>query len=656
MEEEPRSALVFRFGVFEADLASGELRKQGSKIRLQEQPFRILVMLLDRAGKVVSREEICRNLWPPDTFVDFEQGVGTAIKKLRQALHDDAETPRYIETLPKRGYRFIAAVEKAGDPALLPNASAPSAQVLQLSSATPEFAATEAVGSPSEVSTIPKHVVLSRRVRILALAAVLLTALGTWLAVDGVRIWQQRQLGARRIESLAVLPLENVSGDQQQDYFADGMTDQLIASLARVGALRVISRTSVMHYKGSRKTLPEVARELNVDAVVEGTVMRSGDRVRISVQLIQAATEKHLWGETYERDLRDILVLQSWAVRTITDQIRIKLTSEERAQLAKTRPVDPEAYEAYLKGLQNLAKFTPESCQKAIDWFRQASAKDPEYALTYDGLAYSYIVQSNWPLAPSASMPEARKAAQKALDLDDALPGAHTSLAIVLFAWDWDRLAAEREVKRALQLNPNYARAYWVRAWLSRAIGRFDEAISDNEAARRLDPLAMESSILLGSTLYYARRYDQAIQQFRNVLDMHSENWLARLYLGLAYQQKGRLTAALGEFERAKATAGPVPDILGPLGFAYALSGKQDEARTTLAELKRQAETAYTPAYNMALVCIGLDDKDQAFAWLEKAYAEHSGILTELRNDPNLDGLRSEPRFRNLIGRVGLPL
>jgi tetratricopeptide (TPR) repeat protein len=434
------------------------------------------------------------------------------------------------------------------------------------------------------------------------------------------------------------------------------MTDQLIASLARVGALRVISRTSVMHYKGSRKTLPEVARELNVDAVVEGTVMRSGDRVRISVQLIQAATEKHLWGETYERDLRDILVLQSWAVRTITDQIRIKLTSEERAQLAKTRPVDPEAYEAYLKGLQNLAKFTPESCQKAIDWFRQASAKDPEYALTYDGLAYSYIVQSNWPLAPSASMPEARKAAQKALDLDDALPGAHTSLAIVLFAWDWDRLAAEREVKRALQLNPNYARAYWVRAWLSRAIGRFDEAISDNEAARRLDPLAMESSILLGSTLYYARRYDQAIQQFRNVLDMHSENWLARLYLGLAYQQKGRLTAALGEFERAKATAGPVPDILGPLGFAYALSGKQDEARTTLAELKRQAETAYTPAYNMALVCIGLDDKDQAFAWLEKAYAEHSGILTELRNDPNLDGLRSEPRFRNLIGRVGLPL
>jgi len=292
-----------------------------------------------------------------------------------------------------------------------------------------------------------------------------------------------------------VLPLENLTGDKEEDYFADGMTEALITDLGKIRELRVISRTSAMQYKGAKKPLPQIGRELNVDAVVEGAVVRSGGRVRITAKLIQAATDKQLWDETYERDLRDVLTLQGDVALDITNEIKIKLTRQEQASFASARPVNPDAYEAYLKGRYYAARFTSDGAQKATEYFRQAMTIDPGYALTYDGLAYNYTLQSNWPLPPNEAMPKARDAAKKALELDDSLAGAHTSLAIVLLPYDWNRSAADRELQRALEINSSNARAHYARAWFWTSIGRFDEALSENRRAQELDPLAVETSV-----------------------------------------------------------------------------------------------------------------------------------------------------------------
>ena len=487
-----------RFGVFEVDLRGGELRKHGLRIRLQAQPFQLLAMLLEHPGEMVSREDLQKKLWPADTFVDFDHGLNKAINKIRDALGDSADSPRYVETVARRGYRFLAEVRTVDGPAPhgigLVNQSLAEATIPTL----PDLA---------DKPATPRHLTLSLVWTTAVLVAVI-AVLAAW-------IYHSRSRPSTVIRSLAVLPLESLSGDAAQDYFADGMTDELITDLGKISALRVISRTSVMPYKRVRKPLTTIARELGVDAVVEGTVLRSGDRVRITAQLIEASSDKHLWAQSYEGDLRDTLTLQNQVARAIAEQIRISLNPREEGALKNTKVVNPEAYVSYLKGRYFWNKRTAEGLTKAIEYFNEAIAKDPTYGQAYAGLADSYAVLGNSDFAVLSSRDaytKAKAAATKALELDNSLGEAHTSLAFCLghFEWRWD--AAEEEYQQAIALNPGYPTAHqWYALQLS-LLGRFDEAIAEMKKAESLDPLSLVISADVADVLFAARRYDESIQ------------------------------------------------------------------------------------------------------------------------------------------------
>ncbi len=484
------------------------------------------------------------------------------------------------------------------------------------------------------------------------LAGLTLLALLLWRNRGGLR---KGVLGPSRIEAVAVLPLQNLSRDPEQEYFADGMTEALIADLAKIAALRVISRTSVMQYKGTKKPLPEIARELNVHAVVEGAVLRSGDRVRITAQLIEATTDRHLWAESYERDFRDILALQSEVARAIASEIKIKVTPQEQARLAQTRPVNPGAYEAYLKGSYYSNKRTEEAITKAIEYFEKAVEKDPGYALAYAGLADSYSLLVRYgAVQPREAMPKAKVAAQKALQFDDTLAEAHTSLAYASLHHDWNWKAAEQQFKRAIELTPNYATAHqWYARYLT-AMGRFEEAIRQVQRARELEPLSLIINSAVGYAYYFARQYDRAIEESRKALEMEPNFSRTHWNLGLAYEQKGMFEPAIAEFQQAIALSGESPVIQAALAHAYAVAGKRGEAQKALDGLKELSSRRYVPSYPIAGIYAGLGDRDQAFRWLEKAYEERDNGLPYLKVDPILDVLRRDERFAALVRRVGL--
>jgi TolB-like protein/DNA-binding winged helix-turn-helix (wHTH) protein len=433
-EDHHPAAGHLRFGVFELDLPTGELRKHGLKIRIQEQPFQVLAMLVLNAGKVVTREDLQKKLWPADTFVDFDHGLNKAINKIREALSDSAESPRYVETLSRRGYRFLAEVKDADAPVRsteLPTQTQPPGEARD----RPDVAGKLAV---------PKNLLRSHAWKISAFALLVLMAS---LAIWRLQFWKHPP---PVIRSLAVLPLESLSNEASQDYFADGMTDELISDLGQISALRVISRTSVMTYKHARKPLPQIACELNVDAVVEGTVLRSGDQVRITAQLIEAATDKHLWSQSYEGELRDTLTLQNKVASAIADQIRINLNPQEQAALKNAKFVNPQAYESFLKGRYFWNKRTADGLKVALAYFNQAVDEDPKYAQAYSGLADTYALLGDWQYAvmtPKEALPKAKAAAIKALELDGALGEAHNSLAFVLDGFDWDLDAGGKEFR-----------------------------------------------------------------------------------------------------------------------------------------------------------------------------------------------------------------
>ncbi len=458
-----------------------------------------------------------------------------------------------------------------------------------------------------------------------------------------------------RIETLAVLPLANLSGDPEQDYFADGMTEALIADLAKIGALRVISRTSAMQYKGAKKPLPEIARELNVDAVVEGSVMRVGERVRITAQLIEAATDQHLWAESYDRELCDILMLQSEVAKAIAHEIKIKLTPQEQACLTCVRQVDPEAHELYLKGRYHWNKRTDEGLHKAIDYFDRAIERDSSYAFAYAGVADCYNILGFYSLLPpKETFPKARTAAAKALEIDDVIAEAHASLAFVKLYYDWEWPAAERGFKRAIQLNPGYATAHhWYAEYLL-ASEQSDDAIAEFRRARELDPLSLIINAGVGWAFYFARQYDLATEQFKMTLDMDPNFIPARLFLGQAYQQKAMYEEAIAEFGKALDLSGSATEIMAELGHVYAVSGRKGEAQKVLDELKELSERRYVSPYGIAIVHIGLGDAEQAFAWLDRAYEERSHFMALIKVDPRLDCIRPDPRFENLLQRIGL--
>jgi TolB-like protein/DNA-binding winged helix-turn-helix (wHTH) protein/Flp pilus assembly protein TadD len=630
-----------RFGVFELDLRAGELRKHGLRVRLQEQPFQILALLLEHPGEVVTREELQKKLWPADTFVDFDHGLNKAISKIREALGDSAESPRFVETVARRGYRFLAEVKPA-DVTLV---------------RSPELA-TELLPKPGSDSRAdllgksvkPKQVLPSLAWKISAFVLLLLTAS---LAAWKLHFWNRP---SPVIRSLAVLPLESLSNDASQDYFADGMTDELISDLGQISALRVISRTSVMAYKHARKPLPQIARELNVDAVVEGTVLRSGDQVRITAQLIEASSDKHLWSQSYEGELRDTLALQNQVARAIADQIRINLNPQEQAALKIVKVVNPQAYESYLKGRYFWNKRTADGLKVALAYFNQAVEEDAKYAQAYSGLADTYALLGDWQYAvmtPKQALPKAKAAAIKALELDNALGEAHNSLAFCMDGFDWDFDAAGREFRRAIELNPGYATAHHWYSWHLALVGNYDEAIVEMRKAENLDPLSLIINADLAELLVLAHSYDESIRQSRKTLEMDPNFALAHNQLGQAYLQKQMLDDAVAELEKAARLSGGSPTVIANLARAYAGSGKRNETVKLLNDLKKRSSPGYSRASEIAVIYASLGDSGQAMSWLERSYEERFNPGVLLR--PGFDPLRSDPRFQDLVRRIGLP-
>jgi TolB-like protein/DNA-binding winged helix-turn-helix (wHTH) protein/Flp pilus assembly protein TadD len=625
MKEMPRLTAPVRFGIFEVH--AGELRRSGAKIKLQEQPLQILLMLLERPGEVVAREELQKRLWPADTFVDFDRGLNRAVNKLREALGDDSENPRYVETLARRGYRFIGPVEPPKSHDSLPAGGA---------------------GRPGK--SHQKRWMIAASV---AIATLLLLSLG--FNAGGIR---DRLLGrgARpRIESLAVLPLQNLSSDPAQEYFADGMTDGLITEVARIGSLRVISRTSIMQYKRAHKPLPLIARELGVDAVVEGTITYAGQKVRITAQLIRASDDRHLWSEKYERDLGDALKLQGEVAQAIAEQIQIKLTSREHRTLLRERHVEPRAYEAYVEGSYFGSKVSEDSLNKSVALMAQAIQIDPNYAQGYAGLSHSYYVMGMLGFQPAeGAYSKAKTAARKALELDESLAEAHNTLAEVKRGYYWDWAGAESEFRRALQLSPNYSLAHSGYASVLSNMGRHEEAIVEARRSRELDPVSVSSNTALGRILFRARKYDDSIKACRKAVELDPNDASPLWWMALSHERKGELAEAIVELEKAVALSGAGTLSRGLLANAYALLGEKKKALSTIEEFRELSKRKYVSPVDIAIVYAGLGDRNSAFLWLEKAYQEHTMRIQELP-EPLFDTLRSDQRYRDLMRRLGLP-
>lgn len=624
---------VLRFDNFELDLRAGELRKHGVRLRLQGQPLQVLAALLNHAGDVVTREELRAQIWAADTFVDFDHSLHNAIARLREVLGDSAETPHFIETLPRRGYRFIAPVDAGDVPAASPSATpAPSSELR----------------AHSRLTTL----------RTLALIAVPVLVIG--IAVRLGRTGSTPTTSAApRLNSVAVLPLDNLSGDPSQDYFVDGMTEQLITDLAQVGSLRVISRTSVMRYKGTKKRLPEIAQELNVDAVVEGSVIRSGQRVRVNAQLLQASTDQHLWAETYDRDLGDVLRLQGEVAQTIAEHVRAQLTPRQQAIFRSARPVNPAAYEDYLRGRYYLEnQFTLAGPLKTAKGYFEASAQqDPQFSPAYSGLAIAYIFLGsfgNGQVSPDQAYRKAKEAAQRALQLDDGNGEAHYAQGLLSAQFEWDFKTAEREYDRSIALAPSYSCAHESRALFLASAGRRSEALEELSKIGQLDP-GPGSMGVISAAYYQLRDYPKLVEVSRQAVASYPNEWTMHLDLGVGYEATGQRAEAFTEYQKAFKLSEDNLDAAAFLAHAYAETGRRDEAEKILAGLLQKSKTAHVSPYFIATIYAGLHENDRAFSFLEKAYQEKSpDMLWHLKADVRLESLRSDPRFQSLLHRMDL--
>jgi TolB-like protein/DNA-binding winged helix-turn-helix (wHTH) protein/Tfp pilus assembly protein PilF len=625
------------FGSFEVDLGSRELRRQGLKISLQDQPFRLLALLLERAGEVLTREELRDKLWPADTFVDFDHSLNTAVRKLREALGDSAETPRYVETLARRGYRFVAPLAEPG-----PGAPLADSADADVASASPPPAAR----------------LRSSARRALVIAALLSSAalVAYWV---GGRPRPRTPPGQRL--TLAVLPFDNLSGDADQEYLSDGLTEETITQLGRLepDRLRVTARSSTWKYKHADRDIDRLRRELGADYVLEGSLRRAGERVRVTAQLIQAVDQTHVWAETYERDLGDVLVLESEVARAVARAIALTLTPDAQARLASARSVRPESYQDYLRGRYFFNRKTEAALRQALGYFQRAVAADPGYAPAYTGLADCYwslgASSTVGGLPPRQAMPEAKAAALKALQIDGTLAEAHNSLAMVHLLYDWDLAASEKEFRRALDLDPDYTTAHHLYSHTLIVLGRTDESLAESKRALELEPLNLAIGGHLGWHYLYARQYDQAIEQIRKTLELDPAFPQTQRYAAWAYLQKGMRQEAIASLRAALGRLGRNPEVEGELGHALGVAGRRAEALAMLEGLRQLSSTRYVSPYSVALVHAGLGDRDQALAWLDKAYAERSDYMPYLKLEPMLDSLGSDPRFAALVRRVGLP-
>ena len=629
----PAKPKVVSFGAYEFSAESGQLRKEGMRVRLEGQPLAILQMLLGRPGEIVTREELQKKLWPGDTFVDFEHSLNAAVKRLRAALNDSADQPRYIETLARRGYRFVAPTNGVGA----------------------DREREKPVVGTVESQAPPRVSFRKKRFWVVAGAALCVIAIAGW----GWRLSRNRLTtpAVPPVRSLAVLPLENLSGDPLQEYLADGMTEELIGRLANIRGLRVISRTSAMHFKNTTLSVPEIAKTLGVDAIVEGSIIREGGEVRVHAELIRGATDEHIWAGEYQREYRSLLALQDEVTRNITERIEISLTPQERLTLAYTHPIDPEAHEDYLKGRYHFNQRTQDALNTSTRFFQQAVMRDPGYALAYSGLADAYAMLGFRGGFPSKdALSKAKAAALKAIELDDNLAEPHASLAFIAETYEWNWAMAEREYKRAVQLNPGDARTHnWYAGYLMYT-GRLEEGISEARRARELDPLSLPVNNALAGRLLAAGRYDLALEQVQKTLQLDPHFAPARQTLGWAYLHNGKREEAIQEFQRALQLSGTEDtDLMLDLGFAYAIAGKRREAGRILDKLKSLRERGVVPSGSIAILYGALGDSNEAFAWLEKAYEERDPQLTYLKAGRRFEPLRQDPRFRELVRRVGLP-
>jgi len=631
------TAQEFQFGDFRLDPSQYRLQKGGRTLRVEKLPMELLILLVQRRGELISREEIAERLWGKDVFLDVEHSINTAVRKIRVVLRDDPEKPRFVETVVGKGYRFAAPVT-----------SKVNGQEHREVMAHEEPA-------PVPAATPTRHAGKSQVwLGILAGLAVL-GALAIGIAATYRR--GSRSSPAQSIHSLVVLPLKNLSGDAGQDYFADGMTEELIGRMAAIPGLRVVSRTSAMQFKDTHLSVPEIARQLHVDAVLEGSVVKEGDRVRVNAQLIRGATDEHLWAQEYDRQEQSIVTLQEDVARTIAREINITLTPQQQARLSKTTLIDPAVHESYLKGRYYLNQRTQEALDKSIGYFQEAVAKDPSYAMAYCGLADAYALlgfRGDVPQRDSLALGKA--AALKAIGLDPTLADPHESLAFILETHEWNWALAQQEYKRALELNPGDARAHhWYAGYLT-YVGRVDEGIEEEKLARDLDPLSLPINNALAGRFLVARRYDEAQQYLREVMQMDPRYAAAHQTMGWLYLNTGKKDEAIREFEEAvRLSSDKDLDFELDLGFAYAAAGRRQQAKAILDKLKLRYKARAVPAGSIAILYGALGEVDEAFVWLEKAYDERDPELTYV-NVPGrrFEPLRHDPRFQDLVRRVGL--
>jgi TolB-like protein/DNA-binding winged helix-turn-helix (wHTH) protein/Tfp pilus assembly protein PilF len=612
------------------------------------QSFKILSALLEEPGRAVSREELRRRLWPQGTFVDFDHSLNAAVNRLRDRLGDSAEKPRYIQTLPGFGYRFVGDVQKIGVlPETREDTGARALTEGQPDTAAPVGeikAALEALAPVSTGHTPVRRMTFTvyRRLAVAALIALLATVAG-WLAIQ-----------KRAIRSLAVLPLDNLSADSQDEYFSDGMTDQIIAGLSRIGALRVISRTSVMQYKRTHKALPAIARELNVDAIVEGSVIQSNGRVRVSSRLVRAQSETIVWEGTFERNIKDVLALQTELALKIAQAIRMNRNPGELSRTASSVAVDPELHQLYLKGRFYVNTGAEEGLHRAVQTFSNIIERDPDYAAAYAGLADAWSGLASVYMPPREVMPKAKAAALKALQLDKDLDAAHAQLGFVSLFYDWDWDSAERYFKRTIELNPNSADGHDGYANLAAALGRFDDAIREIRIALDLDPLSIRVQNDAILVFLVARRYDDAIAQARRALEIEPHAALLWSSLGLVHGQKGEIKQAVDDFESA-ARIERTPTMLGFLAHGHALAGDKVRAASVLRELTEIASHRYVCPFEVATAYSTLGKMDEAFTWMNKGVSDRADCMTWLLTEPWLDRLRMDARYPELLRSVGLP-
>jgi TolB-like protein/DNA-binding winged helix-turn-helix (wHTH) protein/Tfp pilus assembly protein PilF len=664
----------YRFGPFVLRVQTRELYNHGVKLKLRPQAYQVLALLLERSGECVTRDELQQRVWPSNTFVDFENGLNTAIKQLRASLNDSAAEPRYIETLPKLGYRLIVPVTYeagAGANAAAQLAAGENAERISNGAQPSESAQSStnvAIPPAPQQQQLPESAPLPaattpRRKWSWAAAVVLnVVAIAGLLAIWRLpRARPAAQAAAHNgTTMLAVLPFDNLTGDETQDYFSDGLTEEMIAQLGKLDAKEfgVIARTSVMHYKHTPEKIDKIGSELGVQYVLEGSVRRDGDKVRISAELIEVGGQRQLWAQEYDRELTNLLVVQAEIAQEISDSIQLTLGSPQRGDAVRQAALTPAAYRAYdlyLKGLYFWNKRTGRDLNQASVYFQQAIAEDPSYAPAYAGLANSYSLLTSYSVSPARTyMPKARAAAVKALELDDKLPEAHCALALILENYDFDWGAAEKEYRRAIDLNPNYATAHQWYAELLMWRGRFDEALRESEAARKLDPLSLIIATDQGAIFYFSRQYDRAIEQLNGVLELDPMFPRAHMVIN-AYVEEGRYAEALAKLDAwQRETGWGRGSLSSALAYIYGRAGQKQKALAALKNLKVESRKKPLDPAEWTLVSVAIGDKEAALGWLEKAYAERANGLTSLKVEPAYDPLRGDPRFKDLLQRVGL--